>query len=99
MGLAEGLGKRGAGMSKRPLHECDEHCACPVHGTPMIYWPAGDDHACQDVTCKHGHGGWNPADGFFISPLREPLTDGEVREAWRGSPRPRKRPSVSAEPA
>lgn len=35
---------------------CDEHCVCPVHGTPLIYWPAGDDHACQDVDCRYGHG-------------------------------------------
>ena len=42
-------------LSKRP-HCCDEACVCPVHGTPLIYWPAGDDHACQDVDCKFGHG-------------------------------------------
>lgn len=22
----------------------------------MIYWPSGDDHACQDVNCEYGHG-------------------------------------------
>ena len=38
-------------------HICDDHCTCPVHGTPLIYWPAGDDHACQDITCEFGHGG------------------------------------------
>lgn len=37
-------------------HRCDERCTCPVHGTPLIYWPAGDDHACQDASCAHGHG-------------------------------------------
>lgn len=37
-------------------HRCDEGCTCPVHGTPLIYWPAGDDHACQDVNCVYGHG-------------------------------------------
>jgi hypothetical protein len=30
---------------------------CPVHGTEMIYSPAHDDYACQDVTCRYGHGG------------------------------------------
>jgi hypothetical protein len=35
---------------------CDERCVCPVHGTPLLYWPAGDDHACQDVNCHYGHG-------------------------------------------
>lgn len=29
---------------------------CPVHGTPLIYWPHGDDHACQDVECRYGRG-------------------------------------------
>lgn len=37
-------------------HECDERCVCPVHGTPLIYWPDGKDHACQDVNCRYGHG-------------------------------------------
>ena len=38
-------------------HVCDDACICPVHRTPLIYWPAGDDHACQDITCRYGHGG------------------------------------------
>lgn len=38
-------------------HQCDERCACPEHGTPLIYSPATDDHACQDVECRYGHGG------------------------------------------
>lgn len=37
-------------------HRCDETCVCPVHGTALIYWPAGDDHACQDPTCVHARG-------------------------------------------
>jgi hypothetical protein len=35
---------------------CDDRCVCPVHGTPLIYSPAGDEHACRDVNCRHGHG-------------------------------------------
>lgn len=35
---------------------CDEKCVCPVHGTALLYSPAGDKHACQDVDCRHGHG-------------------------------------------
>ena len=35
---------------------CDERCVCPVHGTPLFFWPAGEDHACQDVDCRYGHG-------------------------------------------
>jgi hypothetical protein len=37
-------------------HRCDDRCTCPVHGTPLLYWPAGDDHACQDSTCEFAHG-------------------------------------------
>lgn len=37
-------------------HTCDEGCVCPDHETPLIYSPAWDEHACQDVTCVHGHG-------------------------------------------
>lgn len=37
-------------------HRCDGSCRCPVHSTPLIYWPAGDDHACQDVDCEYGSG-------------------------------------------
>ena len=37
-------------------HRCDDECVCPRHGTPMIYAPARDDHACQDVNCPYGHG-------------------------------------------
>ncbi|WP_093849912.1 hypothetical protein [Streptomyces pini] len=27
-----------------------------MHKTPLIYWPAGNDHACQDADCEHAHG-------------------------------------------
>jgi hypothetical protein len=43
--------------SDRLPHTCDDWCVCPIHGTPLIWWPAGNDHACQDVTCEYGHGG------------------------------------------
>lgn len=30
---------------------------CPVHpDLEMFYWPAGDDHACQDPECVYAHG-------------------------------------------
>ncbi len=35
---------------------CDDRCTCPIHSTPLIYWPAGEDHACQDVDCQYGRG-------------------------------------------
>jgi hypothetical protein len=27
-----------------------------VHDTPLIYWPGGDDHACQDAACEYAQG-------------------------------------------
>lgn len=41
-------------------HSCDDRCICPIHGTPLLYSANKDDHACQDVHCKHGHGGLTP---------------------------------------
>jgi len=38
-------------------HQCSDLCVCPVHGTPLFYAPASDDHACQDIDCVYGHGG------------------------------------------
>jgi hypothetical protein len=38
-------------------HSCDDGCVCRIHGTSLIYSPAMDDHACQDVACEYGHGG------------------------------------------
>jgi hypothetical protein len=37
-------------------HRCDEWCVCPDHRTPLYYSPAQHDHACQDITCRYGHG-------------------------------------------
>lgn len=42
--------------AKRHSHRCDERCACPVDGKPMLYWPAGGEHACQDPECRYAHG-------------------------------------------
>lgn len=38
------------------------HRTCPVHGTGMVYWPAGDDWACADASYPYGHG-WTEAAG------------------------------------
>jgi len=54
------------GPAMNRIHRCDESCACPVHGTPLIYWPADDDHACQDVTCEHGHGMREPGKVIYV---------------------------------
>jgi hypothetical protein len=32
-------------------HVCDEGCVCPEHGTPLLYWPFGGEHACQSSSC------------------------------------------------
>lgn len=40
---------------QRP-HRCTNQCRCPIHQTALLYWPAGDDHACQDADCKYTHG-------------------------------------------
>lgn len=37
-------------------HRCTGRCVCPIHATPLLYWPAGDDHACQDADCEYGQG-------------------------------------------
>ena len=29
---------------------------CPEHGTPMVYWPAGDVFACSTWSCQYFHG-------------------------------------------
>ena len=37
-------------------HFCDDACVCPVHSRPLLYWPSGDEHACQDPDCRYAHG-------------------------------------------
>lgn len=37
-------------------HRCTGACVCPIHQTPMRYWPAGDDHACQVPDCPNSQG-------------------------------------------
>lgn len=37
-------------------HRCDDSCACPIHGTRMLYAAATAQHACQDPGCVHAHG-------------------------------------------
>jgi hypothetical protein len=41
----------------------------------LIYWPAGDDHACQDADCKYGHG-FKPAEP---TPAEVEVTVGTIR--------------------
>ena len=58
-------------------HICDDGCVCPVHGTALIYWPTGDDHACQDIACKYGHGMTLKIPSGPFSPIR-PVPGGSV---------------------
>jgi hypothetical protein len=59
-------------------HTCADWCVCPVHGTPLIWWPAGQDHACQDVTCEYGHGGLRyPLLAALLKP-RAPAVPGQA---------------------
>lgn len=37
-------------------HRCDESCVCPVHGNQMYWWPKGQEHACQNITCRYARG-------------------------------------------
>lgn len=42
---------------RNPKHLCAEDtCLCPLHGTPMYWWPKGGLHACQDRECEHAQG-------------------------------------------
>lgn len=64
-------------MSKGHGRYCEEEsCLCPVHDTPLWYWPKGDLHACQDPTCEY-------AQEFDLDALR-------YKEMWESLDRSRK---------
>jgi hypothetical protein len=68
------------------VHTCDRRCSCPIHGTQLVYWPAGDDHACQDIDCKYGHGGCDPysvavGQERYLWNLRRAAEE-DVRRGW-----------------
>jgi hypothetical protein len=64
-------------------HRCDERCACPVDGTPLVYWPAGDDHACQDGGCVYAYGMADLELLTYLSPFIRPLPPGEAERRRR----------------
>lgn len=37
-------------------HRCDDDCTCPVHGNPLLYAPASNQHACQAPDCEYAQG-------------------------------------------
>jgi|GEM_PF-6757482 len=41
--------------AERRTHRCDESCACPADGLPMIYAPSIGQHACQNPDCEYAH--------------------------------------------
>lgn len=43
-------------MTDDATHRCDEHCTCPIHGTPWLYAPASNEHACQNPDCEYAAG-------------------------------------------
>jgi hypothetical protein len=63
-------------------HRCTGACRCPIHGTPLIYWPAGDDHACQDADCKHGQG----FKAVELPPADRAVLDTQAILMWRHHP-------------
>jgi hypothetical protein len=62
-------------MAATMPHRCDETCVCPIHGTPLIYAPLIDDHACQDARCVLGRGAdptgpYGPSRRYFFIQAR-----------------------------
>jgi hypothetical protein len=43
-------------MEAAVAHQCDDGCVCPVHQTPLFWWPSGKLHACQDPECRYAGG-------------------------------------------
>lgn len=43
-------------MIEKEPHRCDDRCICPEHGKQLLYWPAGNEHACPDPECRFAHG-------------------------------------------
>jgi hypothetical protein len=54
-------------MTPPPPHRCDERCVCPEHDLPLIYWPFGDEHACQVSSCSLFRDGSSPFQ-FILKP-------------------------------
>lgn len=66
-------------------HRCGGKCACPVHGTPLLYSAAVDVHACQDSDCAHAHG--LDLDGWWLQEMRRAQAARRQRhpELWHGN--------------
>ncbi len=63
-------------------HRCTDRCRCPVHKTPLIYWPGGDDHACQDADCEYAQG-FKPVEP---TPAGQAVLDTQAILMWRHHP-------------
>jgi hypothetical protein len=63
-------------MAATAPHKCNETCVCNIHGTPMWYSPATDDHACQDPDCIWA-GGVNAALDWMQERENEVWTAGQ----------------------
>lgn len=64
------------------FHKCDERCVCPEDGLPLFYAPAIDDHACQDVECRYGHGLNEVLLQEWVAQILEPRVPDEIDLAW-----------------
>lgn len=69
-------------MTGLPSHRCTDRCRCPIHETPLIYWPAGDDHACQDSDCEYAQG-FKPIEP---TPIGQAVLDTQAILMWRHHP-------------
>lgn len=63
-------------------HRCTDRCRCPIHKTPLLYWPAGDDHACQDADCEYATG-FKPVEPM---PAGQAVLDAQATLMWLHHP-------------
>ncbi|PZT71471.1 hypothetical protein [Streptomyces sp. AC1-42T] len=77
-----------------PDHRCDESCRCPLHGTALYYWPAGDLHACQDSNCGYAQG--IPAEELASASTAEALQRSAPRRAAQAAARSSQRIAQAA---
>lgn len=69
-------------MTAHLPHRCTDRCRCPIHETPLVYWPAGDDHACQNADCEFAQG-FKPVEP---KPAGQAVLDGQAILMWRHHP-------------
>lgn len=63
-------------------HRCTDRCRCPIHQTALLYWPAGDDHACQEADCEYAQG-FKPIE---LAPAGQAVLDAQAILLWLHHP-------------